>query len=115
MLALAGIDEAEMAAASRQAFDVMKRNLVAKKTELVAFRGNYQEVNIPDLTTNQRAAEALLDVTGVSLSRQDSRDGPGDVHITIQFPAACQPTTAIDVTPPREIEAMPPEKTVEPR
>ena len=99
MLQLAGIDEQEMARAARQALDVLKRNLSTTKIELVSFQGNYREVEVPDNTVNQRAAESLLDFTGISLSRQDSGDGPVDVIVNIQFPAACRPTNVIDHTP----------------
>jgi hypothetical protein len=111
MLSLAGISEKDLADAVREAFTVMKKNLSTTKVELVSFQGAHSEIQVPDNTTNQRAAEALLDVTGVSLSRQNSGSDGGDVHIEIVFPMACRPSPAIDVTPPLQaIEAMPPEK-----
>jgi hypothetical protein len=110
MLFMAGIDEVALAAAAREAFHVMRRNLSAKRVELVTYRGDYSKVELPDLAVNQRAAEAAFDLIGLSLSRQDSGSDGGDTIINIVFPTACQPTTPIDVKPPAQaIEAMPPE------
>lgn len=98
MLSAAGIKPEELAQLARKAVDVLKRNLDAKKIEVVSFKGDFVEVPVPDLAVNQRAVEAALDFTGLSLSKQ-AEPVDCDITVNIVFPSACKPATALDITP----------------
>ena len=98
LLQLAGIDISEQARGIQQAWKRLNRHLHSRKTELIAHKGEYVRVIVPDNQSQLRAAEAILHMTGANATKQEGESG--DVVIQIQFPAACQPTHAIDVTPP---------------
>lgn len=97
LLALAGIDIKEQAKGISLAWNRLKRHLHSRKLEVVSYEGVVQRVMVPDNNSQLRAAEAILHMTGANATKSEGESG--EVHITIQFPAACQPTQAIDVTP----------------
>lgn len=83
----------------KKAVNRLNRKLDAKRTEIVSYQGVVTDrVELEDHAAQLRAAENVMDLLGAKPSKQ-AGDAQGDVTVIIQFPQACQPDQAIDVTP----------------
>lgn len=99
LLNAAGISFERQAKLLEKAVKKLEAKLDAKSTEIISYQGEITDtVELDDHAAQLRASEALIDVLGAKPSKQ-SGDSQGDVIVQIIFPQACQPTSAIDVTP----------------
>ena len=98
LLAAGGITFTRQAKLLQKAVDKLEAKLEAKKVEVISFQGQVTDtVELEDNAAQLRASEAIVDLLGAKPSKQGN-DGQGDVIVNIVFPAACQPTMAIDVS-----------------
>lgn len=99
LLAAAGISFERQAKLLQKAVEKLESKLEAKRTEIISYQGDVTaQVELDDNAAQLRASEAIADLLGAKPSKQTG-ESEGDVNITIVFPAACQPTPSIDVTP----------------
>ena len=100
----AGVDLPTRAAALKEAFDMNRALMKAEKVELVTYEGAYQEVLVPDNAVRARACEAVFNLNGVVVGRQDSAQGSvGPVHIHINVPWFT-PEAPTNITPKVETD-----------
>lgn len=106
LLNAAGISFDRQARLLQKAVDKLESKLEAKRTEIISYQGDVTaQVELDDNAAQLRASEAIADLLGAKPSKQTG-ESEGDVNITIVFPAACQPTPSIDVTPINQIEGQ---------
>lgn len=73
LLSLAGLTPEVIAEGVKLAYDVQRALLEAERTEIVQYKGQITEVQVPDNPTRLRAAEAIHDMAGVKPSKQDTQ------------------------------------------